>query len=160
LGLSQEYICTALGYNKVLFMNTGVEAGESAIKFARRWAYNVKGVADDHARVLFMKGNFWGRTIAACASSDDPSRYKGFGPFNGLGFDLVEFDKYLLSYIHLPYYSLQQIEQQLKNDKNYAAVMLEPIQGEKGVKVPSDGYLRGVRELCTKYNVLMIADEI
>lgn len=73
-------------------MNSGVEAGESAIKIARRWAYNVKKVPANQARILFMRGNFWGRTIAACASSDDPSRYEGFGPFNGLNFDLIEYD--------------------------------------------------------------------
>ena len=73
-------------------MNSGVEAGESAVKLARRWAYNVKGVKDNQARVLFAKGNFWGRTIAACGSSDDPERYRKFGPFEGLNFDLVEYN--------------------------------------------------------------------
>ena len=76
-------------------MNSGVEAGESAVKFARRWAYEVKKVPDGEARVCFARGNFWGRTIAACASSDDPSRYRGFGPFNGLNFDLVDYDRYV-----------------------------------------------------------------
>lgn len=80
-------------YDKVLFMNSGVEAGESAVKFARRWAYNVKKVPDDEAWILFAKGNFWGRTIAACGSSDDPERYKKFGPFKGLNFDLVDYNK-------------------------------------------------------------------
>lgn len=80
-------------YDKVLFMNSGVEAGESAIKFARKWAYNVKKVPESEARILFAKGNFWGRTIAACGSSDDPSRYQGFGPYGGLNFDLINYDK-------------------------------------------------------------------
>jgi len=92
LGLAEEYICGLLRYDKVLFMNSGVEAGESAVKLARRWAYNVKGVPDNEARVLFAKGNFWGRTIAACGSSDDPDRYRRFGPYNGLNFDLVDYD--------------------------------------------------------------------
>ena len=79
------------GYDKTLFMNSGVEAGESAIKFARRWGYVKKGVKINDATVLFAKGNFWGRTIAACASSDDPERYLNFGPFNGLNFDLIDY---------------------------------------------------------------------
>lgn len=106
-------------------MNTGVEAGESAIKFARRWAYNVKGVPDNQARILFMKGNFWGRTIAACASSDDPDRYYRFGPFNGLNFDLIDYDEYILKKNII--FSTEQLENALKNNPNYAAVMLEPI---------------------------------
>ena len=129
-------------------MNSGAEGGESAVKLARRWAYNVKGVQDNQARVLFMNGNFWGRTIAACGSSDDPLRYKGVGPFNGLGFDLVDYN------------STELVEQRFRDEPNYAAIMLEPIQGEKGMVVPSNGYLQKIRELCTKYNVLMIADEI
>lgn len=96
-------------------MNSGVEAGESAVKLARRWAYNVKGVPDNDARVLFAKGNFWGRTIAACGSSDDPDRYRRFGPYNGLNFDLIEYD------------SLREIEDAFRSSPNYAAVMLEPI---------------------------------
>lgn len=122
--MGEKYICETLGYDKVLFMNSGVEAGESAIKLARRWAYNIKGVPDNEARVLFARGNFWGRTIAACASSDDPDRYRRFGPFGGLNFDLVDFD------------NLQQIEDAFKSSPNYAAIMLEPIQGERGILIP------------------------
>lgn len=92
LGEAEKYITNLFKYDKVLFMNSGVEAGESAIKFARRWAYMHKKVPDNQARVLFAKGNFWGRTIAACGSSDDPERYRAFGPFEGLNFDLVEYD--------------------------------------------------------------------
>jgi ornithine--oxo-acid transaminase len=90
--LAEQAICEKFKYEKVLFMNSGVEAGESAIKLARRWAYNVKGVPDHHARVLFANGNFWGRTIAACGSSDDPERHRRFGPYGGLNFDLVDYN--------------------------------------------------------------------
>lgn len=96
-------------------MNTGVEAGESAIKIARRWGYVAKGLENDTATVLFAKGNFWGRTIAACASSDDPDRYRQFGPFNGLNFKLVEYD------------CLESLRVELENDKSICAYMLEPI---------------------------------
>lgn len=105
-------------------MNTGVEAGESAVKFARRWAYDVKKVPDNEARVLFANGNFWGRTIAACGSSDDPDRYRRFGPFGGLNFDLVDYD------------NLEKLEACFKSSPNYAAFMVEPIQGEMGVVIP------------------------
>jgi ornithine--oxo-acid transaminase len=91
LGQAEKKLATMFGYDKVLFMNSGVEAGESAIKFARRWGYDVKGVEPNQATVLFAKGNFWGRTIAACGSSDDPERYHNFGPFNGLNFSLINY---------------------------------------------------------------------
>jgi acetylornithine/succinyldiaminopimelate/putrescine aminotransferase len=120
-------LASLFGYDKVLFMNTGVEAGESAIKFARRWGYVVKKVEPNQATVLFAKGNFWGRTIAACASSDDPERYLNFGPFNGLNFGLVD------------YGSEASLEAELKRNKNIVAYMVEPIQGEKGVVVPPAG---------------------
>jgi ornithine--oxo-acid transaminase len=127
-------------------MNTGVEAGETAIKLARRWAYDKKGIEENKAVVLFAEGNFWGRTLAAISSSTDPSSYKGFGPYMP-GFDII------------PYNDLIALEQAIQ-DKNVAAFMLEPIQGEAGVIIPDDGYLTGVKALCTRYNVLMIADEI
>ena len=148
LGPLEEYLTSTFSYDKVLLMNTGVEAGESAIKFARRWAYEKKMVPENQAKILFAKGNFWGRTIAACGSSDDPERFYKFGPFGGLGFELIEYENEVM------------LEDKLKNDKNIAAYMLEPIQGERGVVIPKPGYLSKVRELCTKYNILMIADEV
>ncbi|CAG9326650.1 unnamed protein product [Blepharisma stoltei] len=147
LGDTEELLCKTFGYQKVLMMNSGAEAGESAVKIARRWGYQVKGIPDNQAKVIFCTGNFWGRTLAACGSSDDPDRYRNFGPFGGLNFHLV------------PYDNIESLEEELKNP-NTAAFMMEPIQGEAGVVVPSKGYLTKVRELCTKYNVLMIADEI
>jgi ornithine--oxo-acid transaminase len=147
LGEYEKYITAYFGYDKVLPMNTGVEGGETAIKLARRWAYDVKKVADNQAHVLFVEGNFWGRTMAAISSSNDPSSYERFGPFMP-GFSLI------------PYNNLSALEEALKANPNIAAFMFEPIQGEAGVVVPDEGYLKGVRALCSQYNVLMIADEV
>ena len=127
-------------------MNTGVEGGETAVKLARKWGYIKKGIKKNKAKIVFAKGNFWGRTLAAISSSDDPQSYEDFGPF-------------MPGYINIPYNDLKSLENELKNF-DVAAFMVEPIQGEAGVIVPDDGYLSGVRELCTKYNVLFIADEI
>ncbi len=146
LGEYEKYITEYFGYDKVLPMNTGVEGGETAIKLARRWGYAVKGIPENQAKILFAEGNFWGRTLAAISSSTDPSSYKGFGPYMP-GFGIV------------PYNDLQALETALA-DSNVAAFMVEPIQGEAGVVIPTEGYLKGVRDLCTKYNVLFIADEI
>ena len=146
LGEYEAYITKYFGYEKVLPMNTGVEGGETAIKLARRWGYNVKGIPENKARIIFAEGNFWGRTLAAISSSTDPSSFKGFGPYMP-GFGLVAYN------------DLAALENELK-DTNVAAFMVEPIQGEAGVVLPDDGYLKGVRNLCTKYNVLFIADEI
>jgi ornithine--oxo-acid transaminase len=146
LGEYEKYITEYFGYDKVLPMNTGVEGGETAIKLARRWGYAVKGIPENQAKVIFAQGNFWGRTLAAISSSTDPSSYNGFGPFMP-GFGLI------------PYNDLAALETALQ-DPNVAAFMVEPIQGEAGVVIPTDGYLKGVRDLCTKYNVLFIADEI
>jgi ornithine--oxo-acid transaminase len=146
LGEYEKYITSYFGYDKVLPMNTGVEGGETAVKLARRWAYDVKGVKENDARIIFAKGNFWGRTLAAISASTDPSSYTGFGPFMP-GYDLVDYN------------DLEALEKLLK-DKNTAAFMVEPIQGEAGVVVPDEGYLKGVRDLCTKYSVLLIADEV
>jgi len=146
LGEYEKYITEYFGYDKVLPMNTGVEGGETAIKLARRWGYAVKGIPENQAKVIFAQGNFWGRTLAAISSSTDPSSYNGFGPFMP-GFGLV------------PYNDLAALETALQ-DPNVAAYMVEPIQGEAGVVIPTDGYLKGVRDLCTQYNVLFIADEI
>ncbi len=146
LGTYEKYITEYFGYDKVLPMNTGVEGGETAIKLARRWGYAVKGIPENQAKVIFAEGNFWGRTLAAISSSTDPSSYKGFGPYMP-GFGLV------------PYNDLAALETVLQ-DPTVAAFMVEPIQGEAGVVIPTDGYLKGVRTLCDKYNVLFIADEI
>jgi len=146
LGEYEKYITEYFGYDKVLPMNTGVEGGETAIKLTRRWGYAVKGIPENQAKVIFAQGNFWGRTLAAISSSTDPSSYNGFGPFMP-GFGLI------------PYNDLAALETALQ-DPNVAAYMVEPIQGEAGVVIPTDGYLKGVRDLCTKYNVLFIADEI
>src|ERR1700740_2569928 len=146
LGEYERFITGFFGYDKVLPMNTGVEAGETAVKLARRWGYATKGVAANRARIVFAEGNFWGRTLAAISSSTDPSSYEGFGPYMP-GFDVVAYD------------DLGALEEKL-SDPDTAAFMVEPIQGEAGVVIPSEGYLRGVRELCTRYNVLFMADEI
>jgi len=146
LGSYEEYITHFFGYEKVLPMNTGVEAGETAVKLARKWGYEKKGIEENKAIVVFVEGNFWGRTMAAISSSTDPSSYKGFGP-------------YMPGYKIIPYNDLKALDE-AASDPNVAAFMFEPIQGEAGVVVPDEGYLRGVRDICTKYNVLMIADEI
>lgn len=146
LGEYEQLISSYFGYDKVLPMNTGVEAGETAIKLARRWGYKVKGIATNQAKIIFATGNFWGRTLAAISSSTDPSCYENFGPFMP-GFELIAYN------------DLNALESALQ-DKNVAGFMFEPIQGEAGVVVPDEGYLSGIRNLCTQYNVLMIADEI
>ena len=127
-------------------MNTGVEGGETANKLARKWGYLKKQIPENKARIIFANGNFWGRTLAAISSSDDPLSYKDFGPYMP-GYDLI------------PYNDLNALEKELK-DPNVAAFMVEPIQGEAGVIVPDDGYLEGIRKLCNNYNVLFIADEV
>jgi ornithine--oxo-acid transaminase len=146
LGEYEAYITRLFGYDKMLPMNTGVEGGETAIKLARRWAYTKKSVPDNQAIIVFVEGNFWGRTLAAISSSNDPSSYAGFGP-------------YMPGFISVPYNDLTALEAVLQNP-NVAGFMFEPIQGEAGVVIPDEGYLRGVRALCDQYRVLMIADEI
>ncbi len=146
LGVYMEYITNLLGYDKVLPMNTGVEACETAFKLARRWGYDVKGIEDNKAVIVVCENNFWGRSIAAISSSTDPSSYSGFGPF------VPGIEK-------IPYNDLVALEAALQ-DKNVAAFMAEPIQGEAGVVVPAEGFLTKVKALCEKYNVLFIADEV
>ena len=146
LGEYEKFMTDLFGYDKVLPMNTGVEGGETANKLARKWGYLKKGIPENKARIIFAKGNFWGRTLAAISSSDDPVSYEGFGPYMP-GYDLI------------PYNDLDALEAELK-DFNVAAFMVEPIQGEAGVVVPHQGYLKGVKDLCKKYNVLYIADEV
>jgi ornithine--oxo-acid transaminase len=146
LGEYEEFITEFFGYDKVLPMNTGVEGGETAVKLARRWAYDVKGVEKNKAKIVFAENNFWGRTLAAVSASTDPSSYGGFGPYMP-GFETI------------PYNDTEALEKAI-SDKNTAAFMVEPIQGEAGVVVPDAGYLKKVKELCTRYNVLFIADEV
>ena len=146
LGQYEKYVTELFGYDKVLPMNTGVEGGETANKLARKWGYQKKGIEKNKARIIFANGNFWGRTLAAISSSDDPTSYEGFGPYMP-GYDLI------------PYNNLDALEEELK-DPNVCAFMVEPIQGEAGVIVPDEGYLAGIRSLCDKYNVLFIADEV
>ncbi len=146
LGPYAEFITRFFGYDRLLPMNTGVEAGETAVKLARHWAYRVKGVPENQAKMVFVRGNFWGRTLAAISSSTDPSSYRDFGPF-------------MPGYIIIPYNDLGALEEALQ-DPYVAGFMFEPIQGEAGVVVPDDDYVPGVRDLCSRYNVLMIADEV
>lgn len=146
LGTYTKYITTLFGFDKVLPMNTGVEAVETAIKLSRRWGYAVKGIEENMARIVVCKNNFHGRTSTVISFSTDPTAYSRFGPLMP-GFDFVPFNDIV---------SLEKAFQ----DKNVAAFLVEPIQGEAGVVVPDEGYLKAVRDLCTEYNVLMIADEI
>ena len=146
LGGFEKFLTDLFGYNKCLPMNSGVEAGETAVKLARKWGYEKKGIEKNSAKIIFPEGNFWGRTLAAISSSTDPLSYNGFGPFMP-GYDII------------PYNDLVVLEKKL-SDPNCAAFMFEPIQGEAGVIVPDNGYLSEVRRLCSKYNVLMVADEI
>lgn len=146
LGEYEKFITSFFGYDMVLPMNTGVEGGETAVKLARKWGYMKKGIAENKAKIVFVEGNFWGRTLGAISSSTDPSSTDGFGPFMP-GYEII------------PYNDLAALEAAVK-DPDVAAFMFEPIQGEAGVVVPHEGYIKGVRELCSRYNVLMIADEV
>ena len=146
LGSYEKFMTDLFHYDKSLPMNSGVEAGETAVKLARKWGYEKKGIKKNAAKIIFPEGNFWGRTLAAISSSTDPVSYNGFGP-------------YMPGYEIIPYNNLNALENKL-SDPNCAAFMFEPIQGEAGVIVPDEGYLEQVRNLCTKFNVLMIADEI
>lgn len=146
LGAFEQQITQTFGFDRVLPMNTGVEACESAVKLARKWGYEVKGVAANQAVVVFAEGNFWGRSIAAISASTDPSSYTNFGPY------VPGFEK-------IPYNNIDALEKSLQNP-NVVAFMAEPIQGEAGVIIPDSGYLNRVSELCKKHNVLFIADEV
>nr|CDJ98486.1 Aminotransferase class-III domain containing protein [Haemonchus contortus] len=146
LGEYEEFLVKKFKYDKALPMNTGVEAAESAVKLARRWAYDVKKVPTNKAKMIFAEDNFWGRSIAAVSASSDPESYGGFGPFVPL-------------FERVPYNNLPALEKAI-SDPNTAAFMVEPIQGEAGVVVPDKGYLKGVQDLCKKHNVLFITDEI
>ncbi|GAB4329175.1 MAG: ornithine--oxo-acid transaminase [Calditrichia bacterium] len=146
LGVYEKYITELLGYDKVLPMNTGVEGGETAVKLARKWAYEVKGIPQYEAKIIFAEGNFHGRTMMAVSASTDPDCRDGFGPYLP-GIEIV------------PYNDIPSLEKALQ-DPNVAAFMVEPIQGEAGVYVPDDGYLKAAYDLCKKHNVLFIADEV
>lgn len=128
-------------------MNSGVEACDTAVKLARRYAYMVKGTKANQAKVLFARDNFWGRSLAAISASNDESSYLNFGPF-------------MPNFLSIAYNDTEELERTLKADSDICAFMVEPIQGEAGVRVPDPGYLRKVREICTKYGVLFIADEV
>lgn len=147
LGEYMEFTTKLFGYDRLLPMNTGVEAGETAIKLARAWGYQVKKVMKNEAVILFAKNNFWGRTISACSSSTDPSCYTNFGPFTP-GFELIEYN------------NLLELESKLKTNPNIVAYMFEPIQGEAGIIIPDSNYIYKVKKLCEKYNVLTIVDEV
>jgi ornithine--oxo-acid transaminase len=146
LGEYEKFITEYFGYDKVLPMNTGVEGVETAIKLSRRWGYEVKKIKNDQAKIVFARGNFHGRTLSAITASTDPTSYERFGPL-------------VPGYVHVDYNDLDQLEKAL-GDPDVAAFIVEPIQGEAGVIVPDEGYLRSVRELCTKHRVLFVADEI
>jgi ornithine--oxo-acid transaminase len=147
LGEFEEYITKLFGFDKVLLMNSGVEAVETAMKLCRKWAYQVKDLPENQATIVFATGNFHGRTLSVISASTDPSSRTGFGPFMG-GLAVVEYN------------NLAALERVFNENKNIAGFVVEPIQGEAGVVVPSDNYLAGVQQLCKEYNVLFIADEI
>ena len=146
LGQYEKFITEFFGYDKVLPMNTGVEGGETAVKLARKWGYEVKKVANDSAKIIFVEGNFWGRTLGAISSSTDPSSTNGFGPFMP-GYEII------------PYNDIESLKDSLE-DQNVVAFMVEPIQGEAGVVVPDEDYLKKAYDLCKESNVLFIADEV
>ena len=146
LGEYEKFITGFFGYDKVLPMNTGVEGGETAVKLARKWGYEIKKIPKNKAKIIFVEGNFWGRTLGAISSSTDPSSTNGFGPFMP-GYEII------------PYNDLKSLEKSLK-DPNVAGFMVEPIQGEAGVVVPDENYLPEAFKLCKKNNVLFIADEV
>jgi ornithine--oxo-acid transaminase len=146
LGLAEKMVCETFGYQKSLFMNSGAEANETAIKLARKWGYVRKGIPTDKAVIVAVKQNFHGRTTTIISASTDTSARNGFGPFMP-GFEIIEYD------------NVSEIERSLSNP-NVCALWLEPIQGEAGVFVPKDGYLREAERLCRKNNVLLMMDEI
>jgi len=146
MGAYCEFITRYFGYDKVLPMNTGVEAVETALKLARKWAYEVKGIAENKAKVIVCENNFHGRTLNVISFSTDPGATRNFGP-------------YMPGYEVVPFNDIPALEKALQ-DKNIAAFLVEPIQGEAGVVVPDEGYLTKVAALCKEHNVLFIADEI
>jgi len=146
LGEFEEYVTKFFGFDKVLPMNTGAEADETALKLCRKWAYEKKGVPENQAKIIVCEGNFHGRTISIISMSTDPDSYKGFGP-------------YTPGFVTVPYNDLDALAKELE-DPNVAGFLVEPIQGEAGVYVPGDGYLKKAFELCKAKNVLFMADEV
>lgn len=148
LGLYEKKITALFGYDKVLPMNSGAEAVETAVKLARKWSYEVKGVTPNAAKIIVCENNFHGRTTTIVSFSNDPDANNNYGPFTP-------------GFVKIPYNDLKALEEALKSDAaNIAAFLVEPIQGEAGVYVPDEGYLKKASDLCTKYNVLFIADEV
>lgn len=146
LGEYEEYVTKYFGYDKVLPMNSGAEADETAIKLCRKWAYNKKGIAENQAKIVVCDGNFHGRTITIISMSNDPESYGGFGP-------------YTPGFVNIPYNDIEALERELK-DPNVAGFLVEPIQGEAGVFVPDNGFLKKAFDICKTNNVLFIADEV
>ena len=147
LGAYEKYVTEYFGFDKVLPMNTGAEAVETAIKLCRKYAYEKKGIAENEAEIIVCENNFHGRTTTIISFSNDPVARKNFGPYTK-GFIKIEYD------------NLQALKEALQSNENIAAFLVEPIQGEAGVYVPSEGYLSAAKDLCTKHNVLFIADEV
>jgi ornithine--oxo-acid transaminase len=146
LGVAEKYVCETFGYQKALFMNSGAEANETAIKLTRKWGYTKKGIPDNQAVIVAVKKNFHGRTTTIISASTDPDSRKGFGPFMP-GFEIVDYD------------NIPVLEKALANP-NVCGLWIEPIQGEAGVYVPQEGYLKAAEKLCRQHNVLLMMDEI
>ncbi len=146
LGVYEKFVTEYFGYDKVLPMNTGAEADETALKLCRKWAYKKKGIAENQAKIVVCDGNFHGRTITIVSMSTDPDSYGGFGPFTP-------------GFIKIPYNDLNALAEALK-DETVAGFLVEPIQGEAGVFVPDEGYLSKAAAMCKEKNVLFIADEV
>jgi ornithine--oxo-acid transaminase len=146
LGVAEKYVCELFGYDKALFMNSGAEANETAIKLARKWGYTRKGIQDNKAIIVAVRQNFHGRTTAIISASTEVSARNGFGPFMP-GFEIIEYDH------------VQALEKALANPA-VCALWIEPIQGEAGVYIPAEGYLKAAEQLCRKHNVLLMMDEI
>ncbi|HKI90108.1 MAG TPA: ornithine--oxo-acid transaminase, partial [Draconibacterium sp.] len=146
LGDWEEYMTRLFGYDRMLPMNSGAEADETALKLIRKWAYKVKGIPAEQAKIIVCDGNFHGRTITIISMSSDPDAYNDYGP-------------YTPGFVNIPYNDIYRLEEELK-DENVAGFLVEPIQAEAGVYVPEDGYLKKASELCKKYNVLFAADEV
>lgn len=147
LGVYEQFITNYFGFDKVLPMNTGAEAVETAIKICRKWAYEKKGIAEEQAVIVVCKGNFHGRTTTIISFSNDDNARKNFGPYTD-GFIAIDYD------------NLEQLKKVLSENKNVAGFLVEPIQGEAGVYVPSEGFLEKAKEICEQHNVLFIADEV